>query len=213
MKASELDKGMKVLDPSNPDEEDRSYYIPPRQIPVYKAYAQVGKVYERTIHDRAWDIWLSFVTANPVLLEQEIKEVIPQLYRVKDGGKEWLFYNRNMYGEDYKDNKHDFPEMEGFVEIPIFHYERDPISQKVISETTQVQEIVKKYTIPFTKSKVEELSKYFAHPLSCIVVSQNGTKFSCSLSEFRDMPYDELVNLKNGFTEFMRSRRTAKVYQ
>ena len=33
MKASELDKGLKVFEPSSPDDEERSYYIPPQRVP------------------------------------------------------------------------------------------------------------------------------------------------------------------------------------
>jgi hypothetical protein len=59
------------------------YYIHPQKIPVVKAYEKVGHAYERTIHDRVWDIWLSLVTADPVK-EQEVKKVVPQVYRTKD---------------------------------------------------------------------------------------------------------------------------------
>ena len=43
MKASELDKGLSVKDPSATDAEERSYYIPPQSVPVYKAYQKVGQ--------------------------------------------------------------------------------------------------------------------------------------------------------------------------
>jgi hypothetical protein len=33
-----------------------------------------------------------------------------------------------------------------------------------------------------------------------------GRKYSCSLTEFRDLGYEELINLKVGYTEFMRNR-------
>ena len=75
-----------------------------------------------------------------------------------------------------------------------------------------MEEITKKYTIPFTKAKIEELSKYFRNPLSCIVIAEDGREYSCSLLEFRDMMYDELVNLKTGYTDFMKNRRGTKVY-
>ena len=65
MKAFELDKGLSVaIDPS--DNESSHYYIHPQKIPVVKAYEKVGHVYERTVHDRVWDQWLSLVTADPV---------------------------------------------------------------------------------------------------------------------------------------------------
>jgi hypothetical protein len=60
----------------------------------------------------------------------------------------------------------------------------------------------------FTKAKVNELSKYFAEPLEFIVEDKTGRKYSCSLEEFRDLSYDDLVNLKTGFSDYMKKRRT-----
>ncbi len=215
-KASELDKGLRiVVDPSSTaNDDERSYYIHPQQIPVVKAFERGGQVYPRTIHDRTWHWWISIVTADPVA-NQEIKIVIPQIYRTKDAatGKEWLYYNLEMSANDWKGNRKDWTTLEGVTEgMPVFNYEIEPSTKKIVAGTTQVLEVKKEYTIPFTKAKVEELSKYFRNPLSCIVIAPDGRKYSCTLSEFRDMPYDELINLKNGFTEFMRSRRGLKAY-
>jgi hypothetical protein len=214
MLAKDLDKGLEVKDPSASDDEDRSYFIPPSQIPVYKAYQKVGQVYERTIHDRVWDWWLNLCTADPVK-NQEIRITISQVYRSKDPAtnKEWLYYNLEMSGRDWKGNRKDWATLEGVTEgMPEFFYEVEPSTQKIIPGTTQVLEVKREYTIPFTKAKVEELSIHFKQPLSCIVVAQDGRKYSCSLQEWRDMSFDELVNLKTGFTDFMKNRRGTKMY-
>ena len=52
------------------------------------------------------------MTADPVS-QQEIRKEIPQLYRTKDPatGKEWLFYNVNLSGNDWKGNRKDFSYM------------------------------------------------------------------------------------------------------
>ena len=101
MKASELDKGLQVLDPSSTDEEERSYYIHPQRIPIYEAFQKVNQSFERSISDRTWDWWITIVTADPVS-GQEIKKVVPQIYRGKDQatGSEYLFYNVELYGND-----------------------------------------------------------------------------------------------------------------
>ena len=99
--------------------------------------------------------------------------------------------------------------MEG---IPVFNYEIDPSTQKVISGTTQVQDVTRKYTIPFTKAKVDEISKYFRNPLSCIVVAPDGRKYSVNLEQFKSMSYNELIDMATGYTDFMRQRRGQKVY-
>jgi hypothetical protein len=49
------------------------------------------------------------------------------------------------------------------------------------------------HTIPFSKKEIEELSQYFAEPLSFVLVDKtSGRKYSYSFEEFRDMGYDEL---------------------
>ena len=214
MKASELDKGLKLSDPSAPDDEDRYYYIPRQRVPVYDAYKKVGQLLERTGSDRTWDWWISLVTADPVK-DQPIVKSIPQLYRIKDSdGKEWLFYNVDMSGRDWKGNRKDFNYVEGVIEgMPEFHYEIDPTTNKVISGTTEVLDVTRKYTTPFSEAKVDEISKWFRHPLSCIVVAPDGRKYSVSLKQFKSMSYDELIDLVTGYGQYMKSVRGKKVYQ
>ncbi len=155
MKVSELDKGLKVVDLSSADgndndDDEHSYYIHPQRIVVYKTYQKVGQSYERTIHDRTWDWWINLVSAEPVA-NQEIKKVIPQIYRTKDQatGSEYLFYNVELSGNDWKGNRKDFSYLAGVVEgMPVFNYEIEPSTNKIISGTTQVLEVKREYTIP-----------------------------------------------------------------
>ena len=214
MKAFEIDKGLKVKDPSAPDDdEDQSYYIPPSQIPAVKAFEEVGLQYERTVHDRVWNWFVNLVTAEPVK-DQEIKMVIPQLYRTKDpDGKEWLFYNCELSGRDWKGNRKDFSYLEGVIEgVQLFNYEIDPSTEKVISGTTQVMEVQKKYNIPFTKAKVDEISKHFKHPVHCIIVNGDGRKYSVTLEQFKSLSFQELIDMVTGYADFMKNRRGTKVY-
>ena len=214
MLAKDLDKGLKVVDPSSTDDDEHSYYLPPQRIPVYEAYQKVGQIYERTINDRTWDWWLSLVTAQPVA-QQIIQVRIPQIYRTKDpDGKEWLFYNCDMSGNDWKGNRKDWSTLEGVTDgIPVFNYEIEPNTNKVVPGTTQVLEVVKKYTIPFTKAKVDELSKYFvANPLSCIVIAPDSRKYSVTLEQFKSLGYNELIDMVTGYADYMKNRRGSKVY-
>jgi hypothetical protein len=185
--------------------------FPPQE--VVKAYEKVGQEYERTCHDRAYQEWFYPLVTAETVAKQEIKKVISQLYRIKDpDGKEWLFYNVDLSGNDWKGNRKDFSYLEGITEgMPVFNYERDPSTDKVIPGTTQVLEVTKKYTIPFTKAKVDELSKYFRNPVACVVIAGDGRKYSCSLDEWRDMPYNELVKEKTGINEYFRSKRRKEV--
>jgi hypothetical protein len=213
MKAFELDKGLRVKNPSAPDDDEQSYWLPPHQIQVYKEFQRVGQLYDRSISDRVWNNFVALVCVEPVK-DQEIKKTISQVYRIKEPstGKEWLTYNCELFGRDWQGNAHDYSWLEGVISMPEWTYDIDPRSNKIMSATTQVFAMNKKYIIPFTKEKVSELSKWFKTPLSCIVIALDGRKYSCSLNEFRDMEYDSLVNLKTGFTEFMQRRRGEKVY-
>ena len=98
--------------------------------------------------------------------------------------------------------------LEGIADnIPMFRYDIDPTNGKVISGSTQVLEVTKQYTIPFKKAKIDELSKFFRNPLSCVVVGGDGRKYSCSFDEFRDIPYNELIKEKTGINEYFRNKR------
>ena len=200
MKASELDPDL----------------FPPKE--VVKAFEKVGQEYERTCHDRAYQEWFyPLVSAEPVK-DQQIKKLIPQLYRTKDAdGKEWLFYNVDLSGNDWKGNRKDFSYVEGVIEsMPVFNYEIEPSTNKIIAGTTQVLEVVKKYTIPFTKAKVDELSKYFRNPVSCVIIAPDNRRYSVSLEQFKSLSYQELIDLVTGYTEFIKdyqkNRRASKVY-
>jgi hypothetical protein len=215
MKASELDKGLKVTDPTSSSDDERVYYIPTQHIPAYKAFEKVSQQYERTVHDRVWDWWINLVTAGPVK-DQQIKMVIPQICRTKDPttGNEFLYYHVDMSGKDWKGNRKDYNYVEGIAEgIPVFNYEVEPSTNTIIPGTTQVLEVKKEYTIPFTKAEVEKIAPYFRNPLSCIVIAPDGRKYSCSLPHFRDMSYTELIDMATGYADYMKSIRGKKVYQ
>lgn len=133
---------------------------------------------------------------------------IPQLYRSKDpNGKEWLFYNVDISGNGWKGNRKDFSYTEGVIEgMPEFNYEIEPCTNQIIAGTTQVLEVTKKYTIPFTKAAVEKLSPHFRNPLSCIVIAGDGKKYSVSLEQFKSMSYNELIDMVTGYADYMKNR-------
>ena len=50
-------------------------------------------------------------------------------------------------------------QVEGLIEgMPIFENEIDPSTNEVVAGTTQVMEMIKVYTIPLSKEKVDEIS-------------------------------------------------------
>lgn len=177
---------------------------------LVQAYAAVGQKYENTGHDRGYKEWFPLVTANPKLREQQITQKISQLYRFKDWqGKEWFFYDITLRGHDWKGNRKEFYYIEGRIEqMPEFEKEIDPQTEEVIPNTTQVLDMKTIYTIPFSKQKVNELSEYFTEKVSFIIIDRGtgGKRYSCTLKEFTDLAYDELISQKTGFSEYVKMR-------
>ena len=99
--------------------------------------------------------------------------------------------------------------MEGVVEgMPILDKRIDPSTNEIIPGSTLVHEVKSVYTIPFSKQKVNELSKYFADNTGFIVKDKHSTtRYSCSMQEFLNLEYEELLNLKTGFTDYMKSQK------
>jgi hypothetical protein len=131
----------------------------PRDLVPYKevvqAYEAVGHDYERSCHDRAYEIFYAQVTGKDDIKNQEISQTISSLQRLKDSkGKEWLVYGVELSGNNWKRNKVDFYHTEGKIEgIPIFHNEIDPQTDQIVSGTTQVEEIKTIYTFHFPRKR------------------------------------------------------------
>ena len=119
-----------------------------------------------------------------------------------------LFPHVLLSGHDWKGNRKEFPYVEGVIEgMPVFEKEIDPSTNDVIAGTTQVMEMIKVYTIPFSKEKFNEISKYFADGTFFCVVDRNGKRYSCNAKEFRDISYDELIDQKTGLTDYFKNRQ------
>lgn len=179
---------------------------------VVKAYQDVGQEYEKSCHDRAYEWFYSQVTGKESIKNQPVEQTINQLHRVKDSKGEWLVYGVGLSADNWKRNRVDFFHMEGIIEgIPTFHNEIDPQTEEIIPATTQVMNMKTIYTIPFSKKKVDELSQYFAESAQFAITDRGAGNrtYSCTLEEFRDLPYEELVKLKTSwmFTDYHRSKQ------
>jgi hypothetical protein len=174
---------------------------------VLKAYEQVGHEYEKSCHDRVWDWWYAQVTGKESIRNQPIEQRIDQMMRQKDKNGEWLTYHISLFANNWKGNRVDFAHLEGKIEsYPIFHNDVDPQTDEIVPGTTQVQDMKTIYTIPFTSKRIQELSPYFSDTITFTIKAREvgGRRYSCTLEEFQNMPYDDLVNLKAGFTDYMK---------
>jgi hypothetical protein len=61
--------------------------------------------------------------------------------------------------------------------LAVFEKEIDPSNNEVIAGTTQVSEIIKIYTIPFSKDKVDQISTCFEVRTFFCIVNRNGEIF------------------------------------
>ena len=73
----------------------------------------IGQEYERSCHDKSLREFLCLSTGKESIKNQEIKQEVANLYRVKDAKGEWLYYGMNLYGKNWKANPIDFFHVEG----------------------------------------------------------------------------------------------------
>ncbi|MGC2427105.1 MAG: hypothetical protein WA421_08720 [Nitrososphaeraceae archaeon] len=176
---------------------------------VVKAYSDVGQVYERSCHDRSYEWFYSQINGKESMRSQPIDQRIINLCRLKDSKGEWLTYGVELYGRNWEYNQVDFYHHEGIIEgMPQFHNKINPQTEEIDSNATTVHSLKTVYTIPFSKQKVDEISKYFSDSVQFIIKERgSGRKYACNQQEFRDLPYDELISIKNGYSEYIRNRK------
>lgn len=110
--------------------------------------------------------------------------------RLKDNRGEWLVYGVELKGKNWKGNKVDFYHTEGLIAgMPTFHKEIDPMTEQIIPESTQVEELKTIYTIPFTKTKIAERKPYFSENVGFVIKDKavGGRRYSCSRRESTEM--------------------------
>jgi hypothetical protein len=182
---------------------------------IVDAYNAVGQGYERIGPDRLWDIWYALVTGNERLKEQPIEQSINNVMRHKNKDGEFLTFQMALTAKNWKGNKVSFWYDQGgrIDHYPEFTKEIDPQTDEVVSNTTQINELKTLYTIPWSKEKFNELEPYFSDIIG-FSIEGKGTasrRYSCSLEEFRDLEWDELVKARTAymFTDYYRTRQLA----
>jgi hypothetical protein len=141
---------------------------------------------------------------------------VQSISRLKHKGNEYLTYQILYKSEDWRHNPISFtPSSQGVYKIPRFRVEIDPNTNEPRPETARIESQITQYDIPFTKEKAMELLGMFSEeiepgPHNLAIVDSSGRRFSCNVDEFVNMDYDELVNIKTGFSEYMKERKGAK---
>jgi hypothetical protein len=187
--------------------------LPPKEI--LKAFKDAKQDFDfdsdATGHDRTWRWFYTQTNGNVRIANQEITQTISGVYRIKAGKDEWLVYGVSLSGINHKGEPVDFYHQEGKIEsIPVFERKIDPDTLEVVTGPL-IQNHKTLYTIPFTKAKFDEISKYFTDSVQ-FAIEGSGTsnkRLSCSLDEFRDLPFEELVKIKTSwiFTDYYRTKQ------
>jgi hypothetical protein len=186
------------------------------------AYEKAGRDYEFTSQDRNYQAFHAKITGDENKKDQSIRQRINQLYRLKDGdGKEWLVYDITLGAHDWMGNLLNYyygtigKVTDGTTDgMPEFHYsfKFNHDTGRMDRDVASVQGHQPYYTIPFSKQKLEELSEFFKEPLTFVIVDKaTGKKYSCNQREFTELEYQELIDLKTGFSDYMKNKTTGQL--
>lgn len=162
---------------------------------------------DETVHELSYyRHFLPFVKARPVTCE-----TTGQIYRLRQRQKEFLKYFVTYRGHDYKGNELTFTTLVGQYEIPKFVKLRSMTTNEdgTSQETVQVNGHEVVYDIPFTKVTFDKLIEQMnpdAH-LYLMIIDHTGRKYSCSSKEFREDSYEEIIDRKNGFADYLAARK------
>lgn len=158
---------------------------------ILAEYEKVKFDYEKTVHDRAYEQWYALVKGRPVWQE------VTQIYRKKITGEgEFLLYNLNLVGEDWKGNAQDFATLFGKYEKPIFRLDKNPETQTIT--TTQISSHKTVYDITYTKEMLDELLDKASEPVSMIVYGSAGRRLGVlSLEDYKAGSLEDLVMCAN----------------
>jgi hypothetical protein len=150
-----------------------------------------GIKYEKTVQDRAYEQWHYFVHGRPVWQE------VTQIYRKKIANEgEFLLYNLELTGVDWKGNELTFSTLWGRYDKPIFRLEKNPETQEISS--TQISSHKPIHDVPCTKEKIDELLAMASEPLSIIVYGTAGRRLGLqSIEDFRNGQIEDLIVCAN----------------
>jgi hypothetical protein len=92
---------------------------------------------------------------------------------------------------------------------------RHPNTNEVIQGTAQIESLETHYNVPFTKEKAQELLDMYPEklepgPNNLMIVDSSVRRFSCNKEEFVEAGYEDLLNLKIGFAEYMADRERSR---
>ena len=150
-----------------------------------------GIQYERTVQDRGYEQWHYMVKGRPVYQE------VTQIYRRRVTGEgEFLLYNLELTGTDWKGNEQTFSTLLGRYEKPIFRLEKNPETQEISS--TQISSHKTVYDIPYTRARLDELLDMASEPISLVVYGTAGRRLGLqSIEDYRNGNIEDLIVCSN----------------
>lgn len=175
---------------AKPFDLDANHPLFPRR-EILTEYKKVNFEYEKTVLDRGYEQWYALVKGRPVWQE------VTQIYRRRITGEgEFLLYNLELTGNDWKGNDQGFSMLCGRYEKPIFRLEKNPENQEISS--TQISSHRTVYDIPYTLQKLDELLDMSTESVSLIVYGTAGRRLGLqSIEDYRQGTIDDLIVCAN----------------
>lgn len=155
---------------------------------VLAKYEEAKQQYNPTAHDLEEQLFNRLCKGRPV------KSLINSIYRIRlPNGSEFLYYSEVLIGSDHVGNEKRFTHIVGRYEEPVFYYRYNPdTSAAEAVEITRHQTV---YEIPWSKEKFDELTKRLSDAPYFYVVGSSRKYAVPTMEQFRDLSFDQLVEL------------------
>jgi hypothetical protein len=190
-------------------EELEKLEVPYGRSKILDAYKKGGFLDKRdeSILERNWQrFFYPLATAQQKDRPRPITQQVNGMYRLKHLNKEYIIFHSSWKSTSWKKNPIDFNQLMGRYDIPEFQHEIDPNTNEIVEGKTQISGHTRFYDIPFTKETAKSLIEIGREGMDFIVIDSHGRKYSCSMNEYINDSYDELIDRKSGFAEYMANR-------
>lgn len=153
---------------------------------VIEAYNKAGVEFQMTTQDQVEQDFMRRTKGST------IQRRIDQIYRTKNGDRDYIVYNVTEIGKDLAGNEYSLTKTEGKYELPIFNRQYDNRTGEV--QATSIARSETKFEIPFSRRNIERILKSGTIPTETKFVLDAGyAKFGgIPPHEFMGRHFDDL---------------------
>lgn len=164
---------------------------------VTRLYKENNYLYYKSCHDINYENWYAATKKTGKVSDGKISIVINQMCRTKRMGKDYIFYDANLYGTDRTGNRLAFNTVFGTYQKPVFRKTIDQRTDEVISHDIESQETIYEYeyTPELFDSLLEQAVEESENQhLSLVVIGTRNYSIT-DPQQFRDATYQELIEI------------------